>query len=133
LINDNSWYNLGTNEYLPVNYGFALYGIKRDERVKRGDLRKIMVTAKVPYSTSQVDIIDGLYYRLYIREGEAEVTIIDWDVVNRAFNHNFFMLDTSWLIPSTYYLDIKLVNNRQVSTYKDVMKFLVVNEVEVNC
>ena len=133
LINDNSWYNLGTNEYLPVNYGFAIYGIKRDERVKRGDLRKIMVTAKVPYSTSQVDIIDGLYYRLYIREGEAEVTIIDWDVVNRAFNHNFFMLDTSWLIPSTYYLDIKLVNNRQVSTYKDVMKFLVVNEVEVNC
>lgn len=133
LVNDDSYYNLGTNEYMPVNYGFAVSGIKRDERVKRGDLRKILVTAKVPYSVSQVDVIDGLYYRLYIKEGEAEVTIIDWDSVNKAFNHNFFMLDTSWMIPSTYYLDIKLINNREVSILKDVMKFLVVNEPEINC
>jgi hypothetical protein len=129
LINDESWYNLGTNEYLPVNYSFAVNGIKRDERVKRGDLRKIMVTAKIPYSISRTEIIDDLYYRLYIKEGEGELTIIEWDKVNRAFNHNFFMLDTSWMIPSTYYLDIKLVNNRQVSVYKDTMKFYIVNEV----
>lgn len=133
LVNDDSYYNLGTNEYMPVDYAFAVSGIKRDERVKRGDLRKILVTAKVPYSVSQVDVIDGLYYRLYIKEGEAEVTIIDWDSVNKAFNHNFFMLDTSWMIPSTYYLDIKLVNNREVSILKDVMKFLIVNEPEINC
>jgi hypothetical protein len=88
-----------------------------------------MVTAKIPYSISRTEIIDDLYYRLYIKEGEGELTIIEWDKVNRAFNHNFFMLDTSWMIPSTYYLDIKLVNNRQVSVYKDTMKFYIVNEV----
>jgi hypothetical protein len=133
LINDDSYYNLGTNEYMPVDYSFAVSGIKRDERIKRGDLRKVLVTAKIPYSVSQTDVIDGLYYRLYIREGDAEITIIDWDSVNKAFNHNFFMLDTSWMIPSTYYLDIKLINNREVSILKDVMKFLVINEPEINC
>jgi hypothetical protein len=133
LVNDDSWYNLGTNEYQPINYGIAISGIKRDERIKRGDLRKILVTSRVPYSITKTDVIDGLYYRLYIREGEAEVTIIDWDNINKAYNHNFFMLDTSWMIPNTYYLDIKLINNRQVTILKDVMKFLIVNEQEVSC
>ena len=133
LVNDDSWYNLGTNEYQPINYGIAISGIKRDERVKRGDLRKILVTSRVPYSITKTDVIDGLYYRLYIREGEAEVSVIDWDNVNKAYNHNFFMLDTSWMIPNTYYLDIKLINNRQVTILKDVMKFLIVNEQEVSC
>ena len=133
LVNDDSWYNLGTNEYLPINYSFAVYGIKRDERILRGDVRKVMVTSKVPYSISQTDIINGLYYRLYVKEGTAEVTVIDWDNVNKAFNHNFFMLDTSWMIPNTYYLDIKLVNNREVSVLKDTMKFLIVNEEIVSC
>jgi hypothetical protein len=133
LFNDDSYYNLGTNEYLPTNYVFTVYGVKRDERVKRGDIRKMIVSSRVPYNISQTEIINDLYYRLYIKEGNAEITIIDWDPINKAFNHNFFLLDTSWMIPNTYYLDIKVVNNRQTTVSKDVMKFLVVNEPEVNC
>ena len=133
LVNDDSYYNLGTNEYLPINYAFSVSGIKRDERVKRGDIRKLIVNSRVPYTISQTDIINDVYYRLYIKEGNAEITIIDWDLVNKAYNHNFFMLDTSWMIPNTYYLDIKIVNNRQTTISKDVMKFLIVNEPTIEC
>lgn len=130
LLNDESYYNLGTNEYLPTDYVFTVYGVKRDERIKRGDFRKMIVSSRVPFSVSQTEIINDLYYRLYIKEGNSEITIIDWDSINKAYNHNFFLLDTSWMIPNTYYLDIKVINNRQTTVSKDVMKFLIVNQTE---
>ena len=39
-------------------------------------------------------------------------------------------MDTSWMIPNEYYIDIKLTSNQLVKTYRDTMKFSIANQVD---
>jgi hypothetical protein len=107
-----------------------LSGIRRDEKIKRGDLRKVFVNVREPYTINQSSVIDGLQYRVWIREGNTEVNVIDWMDVNRTYLKNYFILDTSWMIPNEYYIDIKLTSNLLVKTYTNTMKFNIVNQVD---
>jgi hypothetical protein len=130
IRDDNEYYNFGDSESLPIEYVVNLSGIKRDEKIKRGDKRKVFVNARIPYSINESSVIDGLQYRLWIREGNTEVNVIDWVDVNRTYLKNHFILDTSWMIPNEYYIDIKLTSNELVKTYTNTLKFHIVNQVE---
>ena len=68
--------------------------------------------------------------RLYIKEGKAEYTVIDYTPVELAFNHNYFLLDTASLVPQTYYLDIKAKSSYEVNTTKNVISFNITNQVD---
>ena len=130
IKDDTEYYNFGDSESLPIEYTVNLSGIRRDEKIKRGDQRKVFVNARIPYSVNETSVIDGLQYRLWIREGNTEVNVIDWTDVNRSFLKNYFILDTSWMIPNEYYIDIKLTSNQLVKTYTNTLKFNIVNQVE---
>jgi len=67
---------------------------------------------------------------LYVKEGSTEVNVIEWNDVNRTYLKNYFILDTSWMIPNEYFIDIKLTSNQLVKTYTNTMKFSIVNQVE---
>jgi len=130
LKDDDIYYNFGDSEGLPIEYAVTLSGIRRDEKIKRGDKRKVFVNARIPYTVNETSVIDGLEYRVWVREGNTQVSVIDWNTVNRAFLKNYFILDTSWMIPNEYYIDIKLTSNQLVKTYTDTLKFSIVNQVE---
>ena len=130
IKDDTEYYRFGDDESLPIEYGINLSGIRRDEKIKRGDYRKVFVNVREPYTINQTSVIDGLQYRLWIREGNTEVNVIDWMDVNRTYLKNYFILDTSWMIPNEYYIDIKLTSNLLVKTYTNTMKFNVVNQVD---
>jgi len=89
-----------------------------------------MVSARLPYTINESKVIDGLEYRLWVREGNTQVSVIDWQDINRTYLKNYFILDTSWMIPNEYFIDIKLTSNMQVITYTEQMKFQVVNQVD---
>ena len=108
----------------------SLSGVKRDERIKRGDVRKILVSARLPYTVNESKTIDNLQYRVWVTEGNAQVNVIDWRDVNMAYLSNYFLLDTSWMIPNEYYIDIKLTSNQEVKQYTNVMNFNIVNQVD---
>ena len=129
LKKSEEWYNFGDADGEPKQYGFSMSGIKREEKIKRGDTRKVLVSARIPYTVDRKQVIDGLKYRLYVKQGTAEINVIDWDDVNRTNNQNYFLLDTSWMIPNTYYLDIKLYSNQEVRDYPEIMKFYIVNQI----
>ena len=132
-VRDNeAYFDIGTNETNAIDYYFNVSGIKRDERIKRGDQRKVFVSARKPFTTNVTDVIDGLEYRLYIREGNTEVNVIDWQDVNRSFTNNYFILDTSWMIPNIYHIDVKLTSNLEVKTYSDTMKFQIISQVDLH-
>jgi hypothetical protein len=131
LVDSNKYYNIGNNDTMPQKYGFNVSGIRRDERIKRGDIRRVQVTARIPYTTNQTALIDGLQYRLYVKEGRNEYTVIDFQDVERSFNHNYFLLDTESLIPNTYYLDIKVSSNNEITTIKDTLSFDIVSQSEL--
>jgi len=127
IINDNA-FTIGTTSIKPKVYGYSVSGIREDEKIKNGDTRKIYVSAREPYTTSKSALVDNIQYRLYVREGNTQVEVIPWTMVNMTFTDNYFLLDTSWMIPNEYHLDIKSTSNQQVDTYSKVIKFQIVNE-----
>ncbi len=125
------YYNIGDSSELPKEYGFTVTGIKSCERIKRGDIRRVNVSARIPYTVNQSELIDNLEYRLYVKEVRNEYTVIDFQDLNRAFNGNYFLLETASLIPNTYYLDVKVTSNYETRTICDVLKFDIVSQSEL--
>ena len=132
LVDSNKYYNIGTNNTLPREYDISLNGLNNEEKIVRGDIRKVIVEALIPYTVNQKDLLDSLEYRIYTKEGPNEVTIINYNEVNRSFRYNYFLLDTYTLVPGTYYLDIKSINNQTIKTHKGIIKFHIVGLSELN-
>ena len=132
LIDSNKYYNIGTADELPKNYTFSVSGIMNEEKIIRGDIKKVLITANIPYTVNQKEVVDNILYRIYTKEGPNEVTIIDYNEVNRSNTYNYFLLDTDSLVASTYYLDIKSISNNTAKTHKDITKFIIVGQSELN-
>ena len=130
LKDSSEYYNIGSDVSKPKDFIFNISGIRKNERIKRGDIRKVVVMAKVPYTVNQQEVLDSLEYRLYIKEGSAQYTVIDYTPVDMAFNHNFFLLETDSLVPQTYFLDIKATSNYEVTTSENVISFDIANQVD---
>lgn len=131
VMDSMGYYNIGNNDMLPKPVAVTIGGIKNKETIKRGDIRKVIVSARIPYTVEQTQAISGLKYRLWVSEGSAQLTVIDFQPVEMANNYYYFLLDTASLIPNTYYLDVLATSNEQVTTLKNVLTFDIVNQVEL--
>jgi len=131
LKNSLGYYNIGSNDSLPKKVAVSISGVQNKERIKRGDIRKILVSARIPYTVEQTQSISGLQYRLYVSEGYSELTVIDFQPVEMANNNYYFLLDTLSLIPNTYYLDVLVTSNLEVTTIKNAVQFDIVNQVDL--
>ena len=131
MKDSDRYYNLNDSDNTPKPFAISVSGIKRDEKIKRGDVRKVLVSARIPYTIEQKQLLDTIKYRLYVKEGRNEYTVIDYHQVEIANNINYFLLDTESLIPNIYYLDIQVVSNLEVSTIKETLSFEIVSQVEL--
>tara|TARA_R110002020_G_scaffold406615_1_gene616759 strand:- start:644 stop:2716 length:2073 start_codon:yes stop_codon:yes gene_type:complete len=120
---------IGTTALEPVVYGYSVSGLKENEKIIAGDIRKVFISARVPYTSNQKALVDNIKYRLYVLQGTTQVEVIGWTSVNRTFTNNYFLLDTGWMIPNEYYVDIKATSNQQVDTYSKAIKFQIVNQL----
>ena len=128
LKDSNKYYNIGDNYGLPKKVGLTVSGIKLDERIYRGDVRRVNVMTSIPYTLNQKQLVDSLKYRLYVKEGRNEFTVIDFQDIHMTNNYNYFLLDTQSLLPGTYYLDIKVESNLEVTTNKEILSFDIVSQ-----
>jgi len=131
MKNSMDYYNIGNNDSLPKKVAVTVSGIQNNEKIKRGDIKKVIVSARIPYTVEQTQAIDDLKYRLYVSEGSAELTVIDFQPVEMANNYYYFLIDTESLIPNKYYLDILATSNLEVTTLKNIISFEIVNQVEL--
>ena len=122
------YYNIGSSDSLPKKVGLSIAGISSQEKIKRGDIRKVIVSTRIPYTVEQTQQITNLKYRIYVREGRNELNVIDFQPVEIATNYNYFLLDTASLLPNTYYLDVLVESNLEVTTIKNVINFDIVSE-----
>jgi hypothetical protein len=128
LRDSTQYYDIGDNDRLPAHYGFSISGIKREEEIISGDIRKVIVSARIPFTVNKRELINDLQYRVYINEGPNQIIVIDWEEVEKANYHNYFLLDTESLLPNNrYYIDLKLNSNNEISTIENVVSFSVVN------
>lgn len=125
------YYNIGDSSSLPKKVAVTVTGIQNNERIKRGDIRKVIVSARIPYTVEQTQLVDDIKYRLYVTEGKAELTVIDFQPIELANNYYYFLLDTESLIPNKYYLDVLVTSNLETTTLKNVLNFDIINQVDL--
>jgi hypothetical protein len=127
LQKGENYFTIGTETQEPKMYGFDFNGIKQGEKILSTDIRKVNVTIKKAYTAKEMITNVDAYYRVYVKEGSTEVQVQDWTKINRASDGYFFMFDMRDKIPNEYYIDMKVVSDREVNTYKRQVQFQIVN------
>lgn len=105
-----------------------IYGINHKERIEQGDVRKVNVGGKIAYTTKQEQFIDTLEYCLYVKQGNININIIDWAPVEKAYNENYFFINTNELIPGIYYIDLKIKRSMEIDIHKEMMEFEIIEK-----
>jgi hypothetical protein len=122
-----SLYTIGENQTELQRYAIQFFGIRLNEKVVRGDTRKIVVSIRSIDNPKTV-LFDEVYYRIYVKEGRTQVVVYDWTQLDKT-NENSFMFDTSFLIPREYTMEIKAKTHTEEIFYKNSINFEIVSEV----
>jgi hypothetical protein len=123
-------YQIGTTTSKPKIFGFSLDGIKQNEKVLNTDIRKVNVTIKQAYTSNTVLNNVESYYRIYVREGaNTEVQVQDWTRINKTPDGYYFVFDTTDKIPNEYFVDVKVISDKNIDTYKRELQFQIVNKL----
>lgn len=107
----------------------SLYGINDFENIHRGEIREVTVDFRKEFEMDKKYLVDSAEYRLYVKDGNREVSVIDYQPIERAFLNNYFMVYAEDLIPNTYYVDIVVKIGRETRYFKECLRFKVVSDV----
>jgi hypothetical protein len=129
LISNEKYYDFDNNNNINLeNYYFYYWGISQNEKLKAGDIRKIEVTIKELYPNHDNNLPLDVEYRLYTTIGDKyEIDVIPYTSVNRTNKGFYFNLDTSWLIPQDYFIQIRLKNGNYYQE-KQKIAFTIVSD-----
>ena len=119
-------YTIGENQTELQRYKIQYFGIKQGEKIKRGDIRKVVVTIK-SLDVQKSVLFDEVFYRLYIKEGTTDVVVHDWTLLDKT-NENSFYFNTSNYIPREYHLEIKAKTHTEEIYYNESIKFEILSE-----
>jgi hypothetical protein len=121
-----SQYTIGANQTELERYKIQFFGVKQNEKIKRGEKRKIVISFK-SINDSKTVLFNEVYYRMYIKEGRTNVTVHDWTQVDMS-NENSFTLDTSIYIPREYFIEIKGKTHNEEIFYNNEIQFEIISE-----
>ena len=129
----NSYFTFGLpTQNEDVEFVPSVYGIDDKEQVKQGDIRKVNIECRIPYTTNQLRCVDGIDYRIYVKEGLKEYDVISWRKVERGYNENYLLVNTNEMIPSRYYLDLRVHRNLELINHPKILEFDIINDVTDN-
>ena len=125
LIDDDFYF---TQEAIDINnYSFNVYGIPEGSILVSGDLLNVKLAIRSLYPMNQVKNLPlDIEYRIFTTAGEKyQIEVVPWTVLDRIGLNYQFTLDTSWLVPQDYYLEIRLGYNNFYVT-KNKIKFTII-------
>jgi len=133
LISPDNYYTFNLSNQIDFrNYFFYFWGISEKENIRAGNVRKIRLSIKELYPNQNNFLPLQIEYRLFTTVGaKYEIDIIPFTPVNRTSNGYEFDLDTSWLIPQDYHLQIRMKNGSYYEN-KQNLSFTVVNDGIMN-
>lgn len=105
----------------------TISGINDDEKLYQGDRREIDVIFKIQYSSTDYELVDNAYYRIYVKDGQREVDVIDWDHIDSIGRKNSFFINTAEMVPYDYYVDIMTEVGREKRIFKNKLHFKVID------
>jgi len=128
LISQENFYKINQQSIIDFNnYFFYFWGIKENENIKAGNIRKIKLSIKEFYSNQNKFLPLDIEYRLFTTIGDKyEIDVIPFTSTNRTNTGYEFDLDTSWLIPQDYKLQIRMKNGNYYEN-KQNLNFTIVS------
>jgi len=130
LLSNNKRFKIGSTTENPKLFGFSFDGIKQNEKILNTDIRKVNVVVKQAYSSKSTLNDVRAFYRIYVREGaNTEVQVQDWTRINQTPDGFYFVFDTRDKIPNEYFIDMKVVSDKNTDTYKRELQFQIVNKL----
>ena len=128
LISEKEYYTFDqSNEIDFNNYFFYFWGISEKENITAGNVRKIKLTIKELYPNQNNFLPLDIEYRIFTTAGSKyETDVIPFTKVNRTSSGYEFNIDTSWLIPQDYKLQIRMKNGNYYEN-KQILSFTVVS------
>ena len=129
LINQENYYIFGLSNRIELdNYSFSFYGINSGDKIQRGDKKRIDINIKKLYKNLDDNLPLNIEYRLFVlQSGDVQVNVIPYTKVDRTMVGYEFILDTSWLIPQDYYLELKL-SDGQIFVKKEPIRFTIISD-----
>lgn len=128
LINSENYYNFDFESVNFNNLYFNFNGILKGEKIKVGDNRRITINVKQLYNQDYYIPLD-LEYRVYTNQTDKfQIDVIPFTNVNRTKVGYEFFIDTSWMIPQDYNLELKL-NSGSEYQIKNNINFTIVSEL----
>lgn len=128
LISNNNHFNFNNNVDNNINfdnYFFSFTGINEGEKITDKNIRKVKILIKELYPNQNKFIPLDIEYRLFTTIAKNhEVDVIPFTQVNRTNTGYYFNLDTSWLIPQDYKLQIRMKNENYYRT-KETLSFTI--------
>ena len=101
-------------------------GLNDFETVPIGDMRTVYVNFKKSYTHNDHNLISKGQYRVYIKNGEYDVVVDDWQPLMRVGMNSFFKVDAQNYSPNLYHVDIRYENGTVLKTFSDAIKFEIV-------
>ena len=123
----NKRINIGGNTSC-INIKPSMYGINDGEELNRHEIREVGVDFVRSYTNENL-VITNAKYRLYVKDGEREIDVIEYHPIEMSNNTNFFNIHTMDLIPNKYFIDIQITCGRETRTHKNVLRFKIVDDV----
>lgn len=121
-----AFFDIGANQVDLDRYAVQFFGVRLNEKIKRGEKRKIVANFR-SINDSKSILLNEVYYRIYVKEGRTQVNVFEWTKMDRT-NEDSFVLDTSYMIPREYWVEIKTKVNSEDIFYKDEIKFEIISE-----
>jgi len=121
-----SGYTIGSNPTETQTYKIQFSGIKQNEKIIRGELKKVVLNLR-SIEQSKTILFDDVSYRIFIKEGKTNVIVYDWTKTD-VTNENSFFLDTSFLIPREYFMEFKAKTYTEEIFYNEYVKFEIISE-----
>ena len=117
--------------YSPIllENGFEYFSVKGNFFAKKdGKISKVTeeVFSSLPEKFKQLCKIVSSP-SIFIKEGRTQVEIFDWTKLDKT-NENSFIIDTTFMIPREYHLQIKANTHTEEIFYKDTLNFEIVSE-----
>ena len=130
VVNDmHNFMSVGSNSATQNRTVPQVSGIDDAEELTRGEVREVVVDFRKEFTTNKKQLLDAAEWRLYIKDANRDLDVIEYQPVERAFLNNFFVINTEDLIPNDYYVDIRVHNGRETRYYKKILRFRVVSNV----
>ena len=103
-------------------YEPSLSGINDNEILNNGDIRKVNVKYRIPYST-KYKTLNNTEYRIYSKDSNREIDVINWDGIHNTGLINYFIVNSNELISGDYFVDIRIKTKYEQRMFKEVLRF----------